>query len=70
MRQFRKKKNNYVFNKISFSENKKFYLIEGLKFDNEKFKSKKNLVLTFNKDEKNNDFLIIFEKKMKIKAKI
>ena len=65
-----KKKNNYVFNKISFSENKNSILAQGISIDNERFLSAKKISVLTNKDGKiNNNFLIIFEKKMKINGK-
>ncbi len=64
-----KYKSKTKFNKINFTENKNSFVIEGLKFENEKFKSiEKILVQTFKNDRKNNDFLIEFGKKILIRG--
>ena len=62
-----KSKDNLIFSKIDYKENKNRININNLKIKNNKFNSIKNVtVKTFIKNELNNDFNINFDKKIKI----
>jgi len=62
-----KQKNNIKIEKLNFIEGKNSFKINGLNFDNNKFLSLKKISVKTNKDKKtNNDFSILYGKKIKI----
>jgi len=67
---FQKNKELINFEKISYSEKKNLILIEGLKLDRDKIVSLKKIkVKTFYKNSPKNDFIINFNKAIKINGK-
>ena len=62
-----KQKNNIKIEKLNFIEGKNSFKINGLNFDNNKFLSLKKISVKTTKEEKtNNDFSILYGKKIKI----
>ena len=64
-----KKKNNMLLKKIGFNEGDNIIFAEDIKFDNNKFLSLKKIsVKTKKNQKKNNDFSILYGKKISIKG--
>ena len=65
----KKEKNKIEFNEIDYKEEKNSILINNLIFNKKKFYSlDKILIKTYDNDEKNNDFTILFKKIISIKG--
>ena len=65
-----KDKNSIKMNQINFKEGKNLFILNGAEFSNGKLLLLDQLLVkTFKDDEKNNDFLILFENDIFVKGK-